>query len=331
MFAPLPEQSRIAAILDEAVAKDEVIGSWIRPVEAEVRKGVAIPRNPAESQNEAFSRPDAWGAGDEPNCTETIGRKEDRMSTWPLEIRELVFMPRVENWLNDLAEREDWEYRTHTSEHHKPVLFNYVRYTYRRLAEEDKLATADDDSAIAFNTGLVTPSQEPIYCYCTTNHLRDRKEKWHLHAWRRRGHHDLTRFSTLPEMAHYFDDPSLLVLDSRKELRVNVEHIVSENKGRFPEPYRSMADYQLQTLVKGAVDNATERVRRSYKTAVPQYYRGKVQLLLPLCLTQAGVADLALVVENYGDFYRATTCLTLDMAYNNARQLAKPDRDWLEP
>jgi len=23
--------------------------------------------------------------------------------------------------------------------------------------------------------------------------------------------------------------------------------------------------------------------------------------------------------------------LTLDMAYNNARQLAKPDRDWLQP
>jgi hypothetical protein len=31
-------------------------------------------------------------------------------------------------------------------------------------------------------------------------------------------------------------------------------------------------------------------------------------------------ADLALVVERFSDFYRAATCLTLDMAYNNARQ-----------
>lgn len=42
-------------------------------------------------------------------------------------------------------------------------------------------------------------------------------------------------------------------------------------------------------------------------------------------------ADLALVSEDHGAFYRASTCLTLDMAYNNARQLAKPDRDWLKP
>ncbi|HII1671176.1 TPA: DUF3825 domain-containing protein [Salmonella enterica] len=31
------------------------------------------------------------------------------------------------------------------------------------------------------------------------------------------------------------------------------------------------------------------------------------------------------------DFYRASTCLTLDMSYNNARLLARPDRDWLVP
>jgi hypothetical protein len=37
-----------------------------------------------------------------------------------------------------------------------------------------------------------------------------------------------------------------------------------------------------------------------------------MQLLLPLCL-------------------ETPTCLTLDMAYNNARQLARPDTDWLQP
>ena len=132
-------------------------------------------------------------------------------------------------------------------------------------------------------------------------------------------------------MAHYFDDPSQLVLDGRKELRVNVEHVISENRERFPEPYLTMAEYQLQTFLKGAIDNAKQRIRRNYKTAIPQYYRGRVQLLLPLCLTKPAVADLALVVDNHDTFYRAATCLTLDMAYNNARQLARPDRDWLVP
>ena len=50
--------------------------------------------------------------------------------------------------------------------------------------------------------------------------------------------------------------------------------------------------------------------------------------LLPALMV---VADLALVVERHSTFYRAATCLTLDMAYNNARQIARPDRDWLQP
>jgi hypothetical protein len=141
----------------------------------------------------------------------------------------------------------------------------------------------------------------------------------------------MIRFSQLPEMAHYFDDPACLVMDSRKELRANIEHIITDNKERFPEPYSNMDDYALQTFLKGAIDNARERTKRNYKTAIPQYYRGRTQLLLPLCITKPNTADLALVVDDHGTFYRASTCITLDMAYNNARQLARPDRDWLQP
>ena len=66
------------------------------------------------------------------------------------------------------------------------------------------------------------------------------------------------------------------------------------------------------------------------QTAIPQFFNGSVQLLLPLCLNDPQRADLALVVDIQREFYRATTCLTLDMAYSNAL-LAKPDRDWLQP
>jgi len=255
-------------------------------------------------------------------------------ATWPEDLFDLVFIPHMDQRLEelvDLAEDEDWSYKSTANDHAHPVLFNYLRYTYRRLAEEEKIVVADDGRSIAMNTGLVTPGQEPIYLFCTQNKLQGRDEPWHFGAWRRKGEYDLTRFSSLPEMAHYFDDPSCLVLDSRKELRANVEHIIEDNKARFPAPYTDMEAYQLQTFLKGAIDNAKERVRRNYKTAVPQYYRGKIQLLLPLCLSKAAIADLALVIEDHGAFYRASTCLTLDMAYNNARQLARPDRDWLQP
>lgn len=256
------------------------------------------------------------------------------LTTWPDEFRDLVMMPRMADHLQDLAdlvESEDWEYQNSQSEYERPILSNYLRYTYKRLAEEDKIVLAEDGQAIAFNTGLVTEAQEPVFCFCVTNRLDNVDAPWHFNSWRRRGEHELTRFSYLPEMANYYSDPATLVFDTSKELRTNVEHIIEENKGRFPAPYSTMDSYTLQTFLKGAVDNAIERVKRNYKTAIPQYYRGSIQLLLPLCIQDPRRADLALVAVNHENFYRASTCLTLDMAYNNARQLARPDRDWLNP
>ena len=141
----------------------------------------------------------------------------------------------------------------------------------------------------------------------------------------------MLQFDSLPEMAHYFDKPVHLVYDCQKDLRTNIEHIIADNKERFPLPYADMEDYALQNILNGSIHNAVERVRRNYKAAIPQYHRNRIQLLLPLCLSNAQKADLALVAEDHGTFYRASTCLTLDMAYNNARQLARPDRDWLQP
>lgn len=163
------------------------------------------------------------------------------------------------------------------------------------------------------------------------NKLDNTDPYWHFWKFARRGEWELNKFPSLPNMAHYFEDPLILVFDTRKELRVNVEHVVANNLERFPADLQQMNPYGLQNIVKGAIDSALERVKRNYKTAIPQYYQGSVQLLLPLSLTNPSRADLALVVERFSDFYRAATYLTLDMAYNNARQLARPDRDWLAP
>jgi hypothetical protein len=257
------------------------------------------------------------------------------MNTWPEDLFDFCFMPDIGDRLSDLAdeaENEDWEYHKTDSQYPRPILHNYVRQTYRRLAEEGKIALSADGQFSCFNTGLVTDNHEPVFASFEVNRQAAAgKQPWYFKAWLRKGRWELNKFPQLPDMAHYFDDPSCLVLDSRKELRVNIEHIVEDNKIRFPAPYATMDNYTLQTFLKGAIDNAKERVRRSYKTAIPQYYGGQVQLLLPLCLTKPSQADLAMVVERHQTFYRASTCLTLDMAYNNARQITKPERDWLQP
>lgn len=253
---------------------------------------------------------------------------------FPESFYDFAFMPRFENNLNDLstlAEPEEWDYQNTSYDKPKPILRNYLLYTYKRIAEEKKIVVTSKEDHACWNTGLVTPNQEPIFILFEKNLLSNRTTYWHFEAFARKGDRGVSKFSTLPDVAHYFDDPSLLVLDTRKELRANTEHIIADNKERFPEKVKAMKGYGIQNLVKGAIDSAIERAKRNYKTAIPQYFHGSIQLLLPLCLLDAKKADLALAIEKFPDFYRAATCLTIDMAYNNARQLARPDRDWLVP
>ncbi|MCL5734242.1 MAG: DUF3825 domain-containing protein [Actinobacteria bacterium] len=240
-------------------------------------------------------------------------------------------VPRRLEELADLAEPEDWEYRNTTSEYPRPILFNYLHYSFARLEEQRKIVFSQDGEHACANTGLVTVHQEPVHMVFFKNRDLEGKTPWVLQGFFRRGEHMLTCFSALPEMATYCDDPTCLVFDKRLELRVNIDHVVSENSSRFPAPYKSMGEFVLTNLLNGAVVAAKERVARNYKAAVPQYYKGRVQLLLPICLERPDHADLALVVERFDSFYRASTCLTLDMAYNNARLIARPDRDWLQP
>ncbi len=255
------------------------------------------------------------------------------MAEFPNELFDLAFVGGHKEGYPDLAsvaEDENWGYSKVSPKNPNPILVNYVNYTYSRLVEENKVVLSGDGQKLCFNTGLVTPNQEEIFALFTVNRT-DGKQPWYLKSWCKRSSHELSSFSELPELAQYFDDPSALLFDVRKELRVNVDHIIEENKERFPEPYRSMELFALRNFLNGSLDAVKIRVRRNYKTAIPQYYGGRMQILLPLCLSNPKVADLALAVERYQDHYRASTCLTLDMAYNNARQLAKPDRDWLQP
>ena len=252
------------------------------------------------------------------------------------EFAQIPNFPSVIEQLGTMAEKEDWTYHSvsSSSDTRLPVLENYVRNTYRRLATEKKVSFSEDNRYACLDTGLLTRSQkEPIYMLFYENTNPNVDCYWHFSKFFRRGEHDVSKFSKLPSMAFYWEDPSKLIYDTRKELVVNIEHIISDNKDRFPAPYNTMADYNLQMYIDGCIKSAIEKVKRNYKIAVPQYFltTGTIQLLIPLCLSTPENADLAIVVEDYGTMYRASTCLTLELAINNARLLARPDRDWLNP
>ncbi|NJI73203.1 DUF3825 domain-containing protein [Sphingobacterium kitahiroshimense] len=229
--------------------------------------------------------------------------------------------------LKELAMEDNWDYCNDPTGKH-PILVNYVHHTFEKVHGEAKIEYTED--FCCFNTGLVTENQEEIFCYLQINKRPNSSIPYYFIGWRKSSHRDLSKFSKLADVANYITDPSDLIYNPQFELRINIDHIIQDNKERFPTPLNRMENYLLSNILQGTIEDAKRRVKRNYKTAIPQYYKGKLQLLLPLCLQEKGKADLALVIEKENDVYRASTCLTLDMAINNARLIAKPDDEWLK-
>jgi len=234
--------------------------------------------------------------------------------------------------LAGLAQTEDWDYRNTTSDRPLPILRNYILYTFRRAFQQKQVAVVetDADRVACFNTGLLTPHFERIFGYFVGQTRADYPQPWFLEGFYRESDYRLLRFQKLPERASYFDTPSDLLYDPRLDLRIQYEHIVNDRLERFPAELQ-VDERKRTSAVRQAVSHAEFRVEQNYKTAIPQFYwpsreeTGKLQLLLPLCLEDVARADLALSVDRIGDVYRAATVLTLDMAYNNARLIARPD------
>ncbi len=247
---------------------------------------------------------------------------------------DFAFVPNLEQkveYLCGLAQPENWDYRHTQAVKKHQILQSYLHYTFSRIQEENKISITANETKACFNTGLVTENQEEIFALFLPNNNPD-QQPWFLNSFYKESDSELVEFGTLPDLANYVTDPADLLYDTRLPLRKNIDHIIDENKGRFPEPFRSMTDnYQLRISLDGALGHSIRRVQRNYRTAVPQFHQSKIQLLLPLCMTNRSKADLALVIYRQNEVYLASTCLTLDMAYNNARLLARPDSDWLEP
>ena len=233
--------------------------------------------------------------------------------------------------LASLATPEDWDGSDANYADEKRILRNYVEHTFERIQHQEKLGTSESESYTAFNTGLSTPRQETIYGLFRRN--SPDPEAWRFHGWQVESDRILLdNFATLPDFATYTDNPADYIFDWRRELKVNVRHVVVDNLARFPANLQGDA-FGLELRLKAAVDFAKKRVQHNYKAAVPFWYpvQGQVQLLLPLSLLDPVKVDLALVVSRRGEFYRGDTVLTTGMAYNNARLLARPDGDWLHP
>lgn len=237
-------------------------------------------------------------------------------------------------FLSNMAQDEKWDYKG-TSD--KQILYNYLCYTYDRVRAENKIEILDDNSAMCFNTGLLTEHGADIYAYFIKNTSPNKKEgqEWFLYGFKQRSDAELRVFRQYPDIADYFTTPADFIYDKSMELIIDYDHIIDDNYERFVTV--GLTDkYMINGLLENAVKKIVEKVKRNYKLAIPQYYtdkstnEAKIQLLLPLFLQSRDVADLALVVDKDKCRYVGKTILTLEWAYVNSRRIVKPDVDWLK-
>lgn len=223
---------------------------------------------------------------------------------------------------------------------------NYLYFTFEKLWKEREEAPDSDkqkyiymdDKVGCFNTGLYDKTWQPIYFYCIKNPIAGFQE-WRFTAFYNSytiKFADISNSAALDlQRASYFDDPSALIYDIKLDIIPQWDHILydEENFLRIPEQLRANGKEFCQNLIDGAIRSVKKRIEANYKTVVPQFYNDKIQLLAPLYLTNPDKPDLALVLSlsDDGTVYYGHTCLTTEMAYNNARLIARPDSYWLQP
>lgn len=219
--------------------------------------------------------------------------------------------------LSSMAIPETWSNNTYPN---NGILTNYMVHTVKKLKSEKKIIATKEYGL--FNTGLFTNFYEPIFAYATSEDPMSFMTPYEL------GNIGIDEY---PERADYFKDPSLLLFDWHYKINVHYKHILEDINNIKRIPKEVQENKNILNNLNGSIETMKKRVSSNYKLAIPQYFDGKIQLLLPLCLQSDDVPDLALVVTKVGNVYQGHTCLTLDMAYNNARLIAKPESNWLNP
>lgn len=250
------------------------------------------------------------------------------------------------------------------------ILRNYLKFTFTRLQNEGKVVTGDRFATFNTglvdrfyepiyalfekNDRGSPPWKWRSFC------VSGQGEEGKLLA---------RTFEPLPKAASYFTNIDDLYFDSEAPFDENLDHIVLDGirRDRYPHDFldayaggfltqeylsnrdlylASVADRlnqndamfrRLRNRLKDAIQLARKRVSWNYRAVVPQYYpkHDLMSFLLPITLLDDTMVDAALVVQsnrvNGKLKYQALTIFPLAYAYRNARLVAKPISDWLDP
>lgn len=127
--------------------------------------------------------------------------------------------------------------------------------------------------------------------------------------------------------------------------KTHYEHILKGRSERFPKEIQELYEgryIDFRNRLKEEIGLSLTKCRRDYRFALPQIYFGDVGFLLPIYFEEQrdkskpavllGITKVKTRGERKGQkyYYKIRTCLTPEMAYANARIIAKPDNNWLK-
>lgn len=242
--------------------------------------------------------------------------------------------------LAEMAIPEPWRFlhpQYEVSNKETPILEKYERNIFRHQAIAfNQYANQTDKESHLFvrgglaccHTGLMTPYMESIYALFESSQRMNVRCGWVFRGFYPASSPKLRCIPRLPEPPRFGLETD--TFHPEWDIRINYAHILQnpQNVQRLPEPIREARNAPL--LLQAAVLYARALASMNPMIAVPQVYGGRVQYLLPVCLTDMRRCDLAIALSPQNGCYLGNTCLTLEMSYHNARLLARPQATWLK-
>lgn len=243
--------------------------------------------------------------------------------------------------LKEMALPEAWAFRKSSREVKNtdtPILERYIHIIFRKQAidynTEQDTRRADhhfhvENEIACFHTGLYTRRYKGIYAFFDRNHRKESMLDWYFRGFCDELSPRLKYIQPLPQKPSYYMAQNGASFNPEWPIRVNVEHILGDEENVERLPKKIQRAKNLPLLLETAVELARRNAVIQPGMVVPQGYQGRIQYLLPICLTDMKNPDLAMTLTIRDGYYLANTCLTLEMAYLNARVISRPIAPWL--
>lgn len=234
-------------------------------------------------------------------------------------------------YLTTIADDEKWYYHRRNSESFS-VIFYYIIHTFDRVLKQNKIFVNQDETVSVFNTGLMNPQGDEILGVFEKSYNYDEKDPtsnyWHFKTFYAENDRKFINYSLeKPEIATYFSDFNELYFDPNIEISLNFDHFYDDNYERLPEELKTLDKDTARIVFNGFLEYTIKKIKRNNRIPVPQFYREKIMFLIPVEVF--GTKTVIIAVERLGERYVANTVLTMNMAYNCARLINRPESNWL--